>query len=179
MLLQKNSIREAAPVDVASISPTVDPTIVPSIAGVSIVPSGEQKDCPNGFYYYENKDFSICYPNTMIVKPSYHIQNANATETDVTGMFNSKRYITILPIFYSVGGPSKCISRSQITVSGLPATRELNTTITADTCGPLIGVATSIVRKDGHYFYLTEDSKDKGGIDLDEYKTIEFSLRIK
>jgi hypothetical protein len=146
---------------------------------LTVNPTGEQGNCPQGFYYFENKDFSLCYPNTMKVYPPTHIQNANGSQTDEVDMSNSKRSLHVLPVFFAAEGASKCVEKSHIVVSGLQAVRELNRTKTSEICGSLHEVTTIITRNDGQLFYIYEDAKDSGSVDLDEYKIIESSLTVK
>src|SRR5690348_4763577 len=76
-IINKNQNEGTRPSQISSEAPTIQPTVTGSTEELTVYPTGEQKDCPQGFYYFENEDFSICYPNTMRVNPPEHIQNAN------------------------------------------------------------------------------------------------------
>ena len=163
---------------IGSETPTLQLTITESAEDLTVYPKGEQKNCPRGFYYYENEDFSICYPNTMKVNPSQHIENSNGTQTDMVFFSNATRTLTVLPVF-TAAGTGQCFQETPVQVSGLNATRQLNRSTLSEECGLLHQVVTIITRKDSQHFYLYETMKDNLVIDLNEYIQIESSLRVK
>jgi hypothetical protein len=159
-------------------NPNIQTTITKSAVYLVTSPQAEQKNCPHGFYHFENKDFSICYPDTMRVNPSQHIENSNGTETNKVYFSNATRTLTVLPAFTAAGtGP--CFQQTPIHVSGLNAIRQLNTSVTYEKCGRLHEVATIITREDGQRLYLYETTKVNESIDLNEYIQIESSLQVK
>lgn len=183
-LLFRDLTKRQQPTEIVKAAPTqtlkqrVNVTTTPSPTHMPI-PKGEQKNCPNGFYFYENEDFSLCYPNSMSVDEPQLIHNANGTTTNEIYFSNEKRGIHVLPIFSFGEGPDKCIDRLETTVSGLNAVRELNRKTSSKQCGSLQEVTTIVTRKDGLIFFMYEDTKDSGSVDLNEYLTIESSLRVK
>jgi uncharacterized membrane protein len=136
----------------------------------------KQKDCVNGFYFFENSDFSTCYPKDMMVEqPDSMIPSSNGKYTYILTITNGERAYTFDPNSTSAGGLDHCTKKESIVINGKKAERYIHKKIHNDTCGVINFVSTRIKQNSGLMFQMEQNEP----ADIDEYKIVESSLRLK
>lgn len=159
------------------------PTQEVTRARVLANPQPKRNTCPEGFYYYENGAYSLCYPDTLTAYIDNYVDPTTG-EID-TGIIDiedeqAKAHLRILPSFTAVGGLDTCITRENVTVSGLTAVRETKKENIGSDCGKVMSVATKIQTDKSSVFWIIYQAYSGGDLRfLMQYPVIERSLVIK
>ena len=147
-------------------------------------PNPAQGSCPQGFYFYENSTYSVCYPNILIPYLDSSVVNPvnGSIEQDVVDLPDTvgQAHIVIIPSF-AVGGPNdECVTQVETSVSGYPATRVTHRASLANSCGNISELDTIVQIGNSHSFWMMYQAYVGGTLSyLNEYATMEQTLSIK
>lgn len=166
-------------------------------------PQVMRENCPEGFTFFDNDDFSICYPaDTTQFYPETKLHNiVDGKPNNLVSFGHSNVLLEVLPIdggvneedtysCYNESGectPPPCwLNKESVVVSGLPATRKVFRSIIypgVNKCGKIIEIKTMVDRGSKYAFLLrmliAYGENETPSLNLDRYRSIEKSLKIK
>jgi hypothetical protein len=147
-------------------------------------PNPQRYNCPEGFYYFENSTYSLCYPDklTAYIDDNVVDQSTGKMDNRVIKISDdqAKSEISILPSFTAAGGKDNCVTTEDITVSGYPAVRETKKENVENDCGKTVSIATKVQTGKSLPFWILYQAYMGGELRfINDYPSIEQSLKIK
>jgi hypothetical protein len=144
----------------------------------------QRNNCPEGFYYFENSTYSLCYPDKLTSYINNNVVDQATGKMDnrviVISDDKAKSEISILPSFTAAGGKDNCVTTENVTVSGFPAVRETKKENVGNDCGKTVSIATKIQTGKALPFWILYQAYVGGELRfINDYSTIEQSLKIK
>lgn len=170
-------------VSVKDINPTTSISSLNSSKAVNRL--AKQGACLEGYYSFENNQFSLCYPKDLITFLDENIVDPEgkgmvAGAIDIIDPATNESF-QVIPKFSGTGTlQDPCISRVRVSVSGVQAEREVHREKTSSGCGNVIYMSTMIPTGKAYPFWIIY----QGGTShemryIDNYPIVEQSLQIK
>lgn len=164
----------------ANSSPTGEMTPTRTLANSN----PQRNNCPEGFYYFENSTYSLCYPDKLIAYINNNVVDQATGKMDtrviVISDDKAKSEISILPSFTAAGGKDNCVTTENVTVSGFSAVRETKKENVGNNCGKTVSIATRVETGKSLPFWILYQAYVGGELRfINDYPTIEQFLKIK